>query len=159
MRVPPRTWRATELLASAVFAVLTLTVAAGACTASGGSPPATVATGPAEPQFQFTATATPMGGLAGATAVIVFVLIVAAAAIGLIFYRPGSASYHRPRTPETPQRPRRGGAAGTRPRRSRESMATGDYSSSAPGAVFAICIRNSTLLLDFFRRSISRSMA
>ncbi len=143
--------RHATLPAGAVFAVLALTVAGGACTASGGSPPVTAATGPAEPQFQFTATATPLGGMAGVTAMILLGLIAASAAIGLVFYRP--------RTPETPQRPRRSGAAGRPHGRAVESMTTGDYSSRAPGAVLAICIRNSTLLLDFFRRSISRSMA
>ncbi len=150
--------RRAEIVAGGVFAVLLLGAVVGWCARPEPNPTVpSRAPRPGTGDLTYTAV-TASGAQVAVTATIIGFLIIGAALIGLFFFSP------RP-TPNTPRRPRRSGAAELV--RTASERATGyfapfrlmSYSSSAPGAVFETCMRNSILLLDFFNRSISRSIA
>ncbi|MFI5777488.1 hypothetical protein [Nocardia sp. NPDC051570] len=76
-------------LAGSAFAALFILVAIGWWSAPGDRPPAVAANLPTDtPQFEFTATVVSTGGVTTITALILGFLIVGAAVIGVIFYRP-----------------------------------------------------------------------
>ncbi|WP_306360614.1 hypothetical protein [Nocardia sp. CC227C] len=150
--------RRAEIIAGGVFAALLLGVVVGWCARPEPNPAVhSRAPRPGTGDLTYTAV-TASGAQVAVTATIIGFLIVGAALIGLFFYSPRPA-------PTARRRPRRSGAA--EPIRAAIGRAARyfapfrlmPYSSSAPGAVFETCMRNSTLLLDFFNRSISRSIA
>ncbi|MEC3912995.1 hypothetical protein [Nocardia sp. CDC160] len=141
--------RRAEFVAAGVLVTLLLLVVAGWWLAPGesGSAVGSVDPAPNPPRGDATLTYTAVTApsVSGAvTALILGFMIVGAALIGLFFFSP---------TPETRRRPRRSGAAVV------NELLRQAYSSSAPGAVLETVMRNSTLLLVFLSRSMSRSMA
>ncbi|MFI6869889.1 hypothetical protein [Nocardia sp. NPDC050406] len=140
--------RRAEIAAAGVFAALAFGVAWGWLARPGESSSAARQSGAPHPetgQLTYTAVAA-VDTSAAATATILGFMVLGAYLIGMFFFSPTPA-------PGIPRRPRRSGAV------EMNFLAYLDYSSSAPGAVFETCIRNSTLLFDFFNRSMSRSIA
>jgi len=87
IRVLPGGWRA-ELLAGTTFALMIALAAVGWCTAPGDHTAAPTSPATNGTPYQFTATAVPTGGLTTAAALILGVLILGAAAIGVLFFTP-----------------------------------------------------------------------
>lgn len=138
--------RRAEIVAGVVLVTLALTVIVGWWSVPGESSLA-AASEPHPGTDQLTYTAVTVSGESGTvTALILGCMIIGASLIGLFFFSPTPA-------PEIPRRPRRSGAVEV------ILFMRLAYSSIAPGAVLETDIRNSALLLDFFNRSISRSMA
>jgi hypothetical protein len=98
IRVLPGGWRA-ERLAGTTFVLMIALTAIGWCTAPGDHTAAPASPGSYGLPYQFTATAVPTDGLTTATALILGVLILGAAAIGIVFLRPGTG-----RAAATPRR-------------------------------------------------------
>jgi hypothetical protein len=147
IRARPGGWRAEHLAASAFVLMLGLAAIGWWAAPGERATPRTTPTSGDTP-YQFTATAVSTGGVTTAAALILVTLILGAAVIGVLFFNPRNAV--RPAVPAAKKGRSRG--CGT-------SLISTRQSSMAPGAVLATCIRNSMLFLDFFSRSISRSMA
>ncbi len=176
--------RRAEIVAGAVLGTLSLMVVVGWRSAPGESGQAvgnqTLAPTPPHGDGALTYTAVTASGSSDAvTASILAFMIAGAALIGLFFFSPASPRLQRPAKCRQPSRMRAGGwvpnpswtypasyphltksvvaltKEGLRQWRSPSSR----YSSMAPGAVLETVIRNSTLLLVFFNRSTSRSIA
>ncbi|GAB0102226.1 hypothetical protein JMUB6875_11930 [Nocardia sp. JMUB6875] len=136
-----------EATAGGILGLLALMVATGWWLAPGesGNAVGTSSPAPHPPRGDATITYTAVTApdyTGAVTATILAFMIVGAAGIGAIFF-----------SPQTRRRPRRSGAVVV------SSVARATYSSIAPGAVLETVIRNSMLLLVFFRRSTMRSMA
>ncbi len=142
-----------EATAGGILALLALMVATGWWLAPGesGNAVGTLSPAPHPPRGDATITYTAVTApdyTGAVTATILGFMIIGAAGIGAIFFSPQK----RP-SPQIRRRPRRSGAVVV------SSVARATYSSIAPGAVLETVIRNSILLLVFFRRSTMRSMA
>ncbi|UGT39397.1 hypothetical protein LTV02_25400 [Nocardia yamanashiensis] len=161
--------RRAEIVAGAVLGTLSLMVVVGWRSAPGESGEAvgnqTLAPTPPHGDGALTYTAVTASGSSDAvTASILAFMIAGAALIGLFFYSPrpdaDAPAFVRAALAQTQRRLRRSGAAfATTCLRGAEALAHEAYSSMAPGAVLETVIRNSTLLLVFFNRSTSRSIA
>ncbi|MFE3228295.1 hypothetical protein [Nocardia sp. NPDC059228] len=150
--------RGAELVAGAILVTLTLLAVAGWWMAPGESGNAVGPLNPAPIPLRgdatLTYTAVTAADVSGAvTALILGFMIAGGALIGLFFYSPRPVPGKPQALPERRRRLRRSGAAVV------NSLVLQAHSSSAPGAVLETVIRNSTLLLVFFNRSTSRSMA
>lgn len=141
-----------ETLAGWVLATLAILVVVGWWTAPGES---AHAVGPLNPTpapplgdgtLTYTAVTASGVGPDAVTAPILIFMIAGAMLVGLLFFSP------RP-LPRKRRQPRRSGAVVA------YYLLRQAYSSIAPGAVLETVMRNSTLLLVFFNRSTSRSMA
>ncbi|WP_067818330.1 hypothetical protein [Nocardia inohanensis] len=162
--------RRAEYVAGAVLGTLSLLVVVGWCFAPGESGDAVGNRTPAptpphgDGTLTYTAVTASAGSSGAVTAPILAFMIAGAMLIGLFCYAPrpdaDAPAYVRIALAQTQRRLRRSGAAvATSCLRGTEALARELYSSMAPGAVLETVIRNSTLLLVFFNRSTSRSIA
>ncbi|UFS95711.1 hypothetical protein [Nocardia huaxiensis] len=145
--------RRAEFLAGWILGTLALLVVVGWLAAPGESANAvgplnpTPAPPPGDGTLTYTAVTAPSVGAGAVTATILGFMIAGAMLIGLLFFSP------TPDRTTKRRQPRRSGAVVT------YYLLRQAYSSIAPGAVLETVMRNSTLLLVFFNRSTSRSMA
>lgn len=152
-----------DAIAGVVLAVLSLMVVVGWWCVPGesggavGSQPLTPTPPHGDGTLTYTAVTASGSGSGAVTATIVGFMIFGAMLIGLFFYSPRPV----PVLAVKQQQPRRSGAVvvNTVALQTVSAAVRQIYSSIAPGAVLETVIRNSALLLVFFNRSTSRSMA